>query len=116
MSADIKYFLLAHCQTSDVQSCFTVTRHSFLIGFPITISNIYILSWIQIEFLKTINKLSTLHLPSKPDTSPFPIKMVTKLHVKKSQNYFRSMTKCVAEMSPLKIINTEPSIRKNVRF
>ena len=36
--ANRKCVLLVHCQTIDVQSCFTMSRHAFLIGFPITIS------------------------------------------------------------------------------
>ena len=30
----------------DVQSCFTMLRHAFLIGFPIAISKQQILNWI----------------------------------------------------------------------
>ena len=35
--ADRKGFLLGHQQTIDIQSCFTVPRYAFFIGFPITI-------------------------------------------------------------------------------
>ena len=56
-------FLLVHCQTIDVQSCFTVPRHAFLIGFSITISELWIPNWVLVEFLETISKLCTLYLP-----------------------------------------------------
>ena len=36
--ANRKSFLLVHSQTMDVESCFTVPRHSYLTSFAITIS------------------------------------------------------------------------------
>ena len=66
--ANRKCFLLFHYQTIDFQSCFTVSRHAFLIGCPIT-----------------NDKLCTLYLPSKPDTNLSPASMV-KLHEIKNVN------------------------------
>ena len=57
--ANRKCFLLVHCQTIDVHSSFTVPRLAFLIGFPTTISKPWILYWILVQDLETINKRGT---------------------------------------------------------
>ena len=44
-----------------------------------------------IESQETINKLRTLFLLSKPDTSPSPV-TITKSHEKKCRNYFLMTT------------------------
>ena len=71
----------------------------FFIGFPKTINKPYILNQAQLDSLKTINKLCTLCLSSKPDTSLSPVAIV-KSHGQKCQNYF-----CVG---------TSLTIRRNV--
>ena len=104
LSANTNFFLLFHSQIIDFQSCFTVSRHTFFIGFPIAISKPWILSW------TFVNKLLNLRVPSKSDMSPFLTTMV-KLHEKKYQNYFRVNTSplIVIEMSILKrlILNNQ---------
>ena len=55
-----KGFLLAHQQTTCVQSCFTVLRYAFLIDFPITINKPEILNQILLEGLETIKKLCSI--------------------------------------------------------
>ena len=89
--ANRKCFELVNCQAIDVQSCFTVPRHAFLIGFSITITKPWIISCISVESLETINKLCTLYLSSKPDASLSHVTIV-KLHEKKCLNYFRVTT------------------------
>ena len=70
------FLLLVHCRAMHIQSCFTVPRHVFLIGLPIIISKPWILNWILVESLETINNLCTLYLSLKTDTSPSPVAMV----------------------------------------
>ena len=60
----------------------------FSIGFPIAINKPQILNWVQFESLETINKLCTLYLSSKPDTSLSPVAIV-KSQGEKCKNYFR---------------------------
>ena len=86
-----KCFLLVNCQTINVKSCFTVPGRAFLISFLITISKPWILNAISVEGLETINKLCTLYLPFKPDTSLSSVPMV-KSHKNKCPNYFREAT------------------------
>ena len=86
--ANKKCFLLVHSQTKDVQPCFTVLSHAFLIGFPIAISKPRILSWILVKSLETINKVCTLHLSLKPDACSSSVTIVKSMtHRKKCQNY-----------------------------
>ena len=74
-----QYPIIFHCD-----------KDAFLIGFVITISKPKILSLIYVESLEIINKLCTLYLLSKPDTSLSSLTTV-KSHKKKCQNYFHSM-------------------------
>ena len=80
----IKCFLLIHCQKIDVQSYFIVAKHVFRIGFSLwkTLDTQLNLDWDSADN----KKLCTLHLPSKLDTSSFPVTMA-KPHKRKCQNY-----------------------------
>lgn len=42
--ANRKLFPTVSPSNNDVQSCFTVSRHAFLVGFPITIGKVKILN------------------------------------------------------------------------
>ena len=114
--ANRKCFLLVHCQVIDFHSCFPVPRQAFLTGFPMKIKKSCIFNWISVESLETINKLSTLHLPWKPDISPSPVTMV-KSHEKRCLSYFcvgtsqLTMVKCCRDVN-FEEIDTVPSTRK----
>ena len=104
---DVFYWLTVKRAMSHDVSLYQDMR--FFIGFPITINKPQILSWIQLESLKTMNILWILCFSSKPDISLSPMTMV-KSHRKKQQNYFRVTTLSVADVEK-RLINTEASIQ-----
>ena len=83
--ANRKCFLLVYCQEINIQSCFTVLRHAFFIGFPIGSSKPWILNGILVKSLEIINKLCPWYLSLKPNISPSSVTMVkSKSHKKRN--------------------------------
>ena len=115
----IECFLLVRCQIIDVQSRFTVLKHAFLIGFPITISKPWMLNWILVVGLETINKLCTLYMSLKPNAC-LSLVTILKSH-KKMSNLFLcdyltthySMVKCCRNVT-FEEIDTEPLFLSSV--